>query len=933
MFTTFRHLMVAVFSFVSVCAIAQANEVCQDNDCSPALQAIALNAPENGSITPQRTEDFKNAYLKVKQYLNSVTNNNDWQRKYANSELGGRSCLRLYQLESYFGDEYDNNPDFRAFIQQQEADVMAFKERCFESSRRALNLIRRMESHCPEEKDRTENLAGTTLTTLPNTFMKLGKELGYFDEEGNLLKPFVQPSAPEPTPQEAIKQQSKRKQIQYLEEQVAQLPVGPETQNKIAEAKTGLGKAKPRLGLLKGALGLLGSRLGTFLPGPIGIVGKAKTLNDILGLLSNFKPKLPFPGLLSKIGGLFKRGKKLGEKARALADRSKKLKDQFDQVQDKAAKAQQKLQRQEDKAETLENQLADLTRKKEELTRKLEDKPRSILEELHDQVAKAKDEADKLVEEVKKVNLKKDELLDEIAELEQQKKEIEDQLDALEQETEQVKQETEQLEEEVLAAQQEVEQAKAKEEKLENIQQQMEDLKPEDVLAQELKLCRSDFEKMLDDITGVEQKQGKLKNKLGNLLSRPGKLLDKAKDLKIFQNRLKLGKEGSPVAEKTLGKLEELSQKAILIGDIAQILTGKETRLQQRVNGIDSKISNARTFYDTRIIDLDQLQNDLLQLVAEKTGLNNKIDQAGSEIAGLENQVNDFLNRYRLFDEETDCLSLEELRDKLREIEQEQQAAEPEIDEALEDLEETEAEAEQVEEATKAVEQEIEEQAEVKEEEEALQEEYGTDTKLEPVTKEEWSESFQVERPYWDAVFHPDDEVVEGYKGRYFEVRLKDADQAVKLLFGAGEYFLSRNDFRERYGLTIGTFVSEALLALKKTDREKIKVFIQGSADIVGQATFSGNLDDNYLYSSITVLPQQPGGERFLGSPEMRDIPTRNFRNEHLPNLRGRFLKEMITVYSKKLEPILLEGSVKAVKDEADRNAVIYLFLPEEMLD
>jgi predicted nucleic acid-binding Zn-ribbon protein len=838
----------------------------------------------------------------------------------------------LYQLESYFGDEYDKNPDFRAFIQEQEPDVKAFKERCFESSRRALNLIRRMESHCPEEKDRTENLEGTTLTALPNTFMKLGKELGYFDEEGNLLKPFTQPAA-EPDPQEGVKQQSKRKQIQYLEEQVAQLPVGPETQNKIAEAKTGLGKARPKLGLLKGALALMGSRLGTFLPGPIGLVGKAKTLNDILGVLSNFKPKLPFPGLLSKIGDLFQRGKKLGEKARALADRSKKLKDRFDQVQDKAAKAQQKLQRQEDEAETLENQLADLKQKKEELTRKLEDKPRSILEELHDQVAKAKDEAGKLVEEAKKVNQKKDELLDEIAELEQQKKEIEDQLDALEQETEQVKQETEQLEEEVQAAQQEVEQAKAKEAKLENLQEQMEDLKPEDVLAQELKLCRSDFEQMLADLTGVEQTQGKLRTKLGKLLSKPGRLLDKAKDLKLFQNRLKLGKEGIPVAEKTLSKLEDLSQKATLIGDIAQILTGKETRLQQRVNDIDGKISNARTFYDTRIKDLDQLQNDLLQLVAEKTGLNDKLDQAGSDIAGLENQVNDFLNRYRLFDEETDCLSLEELREKLRDIEQEQQTTEPEIDEALEDLEAAEEEAEQVEEATEALEQEIEEEAEVKEEEKTLQEEYDTDTQLEPVTKEEWSESFQVERPYWDAVFHPDDEVVEGYKGRYFEVRLKDADQAVKLLFGAGEYFLSRNDFRKRYGLTIGTFVSEALLALKKTDREKIKVFIQGSADIVGQATFSGNLDEGYFYDAINVLPQQPGGERFLGSPETRDIPTRNFRNEHLPNLRGRFLKEMITVYSKKLEPVLLEGSVKAVKDEADRNAVIYLFLPEEMLD
>ncbi|MEM6770739.1 MAG: hypothetical protein AAF597_09170 [Bacteroidota bacterium] len=40
----------------------------------------------------------------------------------------------------------------------------------------------------------------------------------------------------------------------------------------------------------------------------------------------------------------------------------------------------------------------------------------------------------------------------------------------------------------------------------------------------------------------------------------------------------------------------------------------------------------------------------------------------------------------------------------------------------------------------------------------------------------------------------------------------------------------------------------------------------------------------------------------------------------------------MITIYSKKLDPILLEGSVKKQVDKLDRNAVIYLFLPESLL-
>jgi hypothetical protein len=43
-------------------------------------------------------------------------------------------------------------------------------------------------------------------------------------------------------------------------------------------------------------------------------------------------------------------------------------------------------------------------------------------------------------------------------------------------------------------------------------------------------------------------------------------------------------------------------------------------------------------------------------------------------------------------------------------------------------------------------------------------------------------------------------------------------------------------------------------------------------------------------------------------------------------------MKEMISVYSKKLQPVLLEGSVKKKVDKEDRNAVIYLFLPEDIL-
>jgi len=73
--------------------------------------------------------------------------------------------------------------------------------------------------------------------------------------------------------------------------------------------------------------------------------------------------------------------------------------------------------------------------------------------------------------------------------------------------------------------------------------------------------------------------------------------------------------------------------------------------------------------------------------------------------------------------------------------------------------------------------------------------------------------------------------------------------------------------------------------------------------------------------------------ERFEGEAIQKEIPQTNFRNEHLPDLRGRYLKEMISIYSKKFDPIILEGEVKNAADVEQRNAIIYLFIPEELIE
>lgn len=120
---------------------------------------------------------------------------------------------------------------------------------------------------------------------------------------------------------------------------------------------------------------------------------------------------------------------------------------------------------------------------------------------------------------------------------------------------------------------------------------------------------------------------------------------------------------------------------------------------------------------------------------------------------------------------------------------------------------------------------------------------------------------------------------------------------------------------------------------MKKSDMDKVKLFVQGSADITGHATFKGKMDERYMYESVQVLPQNADKETFASVAKDKTIAAQNFKNSDLPDLRGNYLKEMISVYSKKLKPILLEGAVKKVKGEGERNAVIYLFIPEEILE
>lgn len=96
------------FAFALVAAQAQDQTICQEGDCSPAVFTIKMDEPTfppNGQFTKQRTERIQEAYLAFLKIKKTYNQREAWKSKYAASQLGGKSCLRHYQLESYFSHE------------------------------------------------------------------------------------------------------------------------------------------------------------------------------------------------------------------------------------------------------------------------------------------------------------------------------------------------------------------------------------------------------------------------------------------------------------------------------------------------------------------------------------------------------------------------------------------------------------------------------------------------------------------------------------------------------------------------------------------------------------------------------------------------------------------------------------------------------------
>ncbi len=176
----------------------------------------------------------------------------------------------------------------------------------------------------------------------------------------------------------------------------------------------------------------------------------------------------------------------------------------------------------------------------------------------------------------------------------------------------------------------------------------------------------------------------------------------------------------------------------------------------------------------------------------------------------------------------------------------------------------------------------------------------------------------QLTTPNYDVNVYPNKELVQGQRGRYYAVDLKNAKSGIRYYFESGKYTIDRSipEFRE----SLNAFIKDVLTKLD--GNVNYQLLVRGRADA---APWQGKFDPAHVYQQIKYM-RSAGDDRYL-SDMGEDHLTGALRNENLPNLRAAFLAELIADNFSVKPPMILEGGVSPKTGDKDRNAEMFLYV------
>ncbi|WP_426293302.1 hypothetical protein ACN9ML_29295 [Dyadobacter endophyticus] len=175
-------------------------------------------------------------------------------------------------------------------------------------------------------------------------------------------------------------------------------------------------------------------------------------------------------------------------------------------------------------------------------------------------------------------------------------------------------------------------------------------------------------------------------------------------------------------------------------------------------------------------------------------------------------------------------------------------------------------------------------------------------------------------------------EIVKGFRGKYFLLNIYEMEHQKSLNFIPGSYVTDIN----RYMPSLGEFGSEVIRTLNNSNfKGMFKIFVKGSADSLGNLSFSRSFEKNHIYNKVCYYSRFKDANYLFTGDVKCDTMIEPLKNSNLPNLRAQFIKEkFMAFYGTTMdEPIVLDGRVTLDISEMDRSATIFLFLPSNFFD
>lgn len=160
-------------------------------------------------------------------------------------------------------------------------------------------------------------------------------------------------------------------------------------------------------------------------------------------------------------------------------------------------------------------------------------------------------------------------------------------------------------------------------------------------------------------------------------------------------------------------------------------------------------------------------------------------------------------------------------------------------------------------------------------------------------------------------------ELVEGRKGRYYLIELKNAKTGDRFTFDSGKYTFQSS--RAAYKASFNAFAADVLKQFE--GQTKFDLFVRGSADA---QSYSGQLEPGFEYRKISYLPSSRG--KYLANLATANV-SQSVKNTDLPNLRGEYLRGYLGELFPAVKTTLLEGIVTKKDNPAARNTELILYV------